>query len=312
MLSAVIFDLGGVVLQWQPERAFEQVLAPDEVAGFLDRIDFHRWNRRNDGGHRFDAAEAELIEQFPGDRDAVLAYRRYFEHTLTGMVPGTSAVIAELDRAGIALSALTNWSAETFPVARERFGILDRFGAILVSGEEKLLKPDPAIFALACERAGVDKESAVFVDDSPSNVAAAADFGLTAVQFTGADALRDALTTLGLLGPRPALGRPVFHWALRSAWEAARLSGTYPWSSRNVGYDAEGFVHGSFAEQVDGVRNRYYADLSSADLVLLELDPDAARIPVVVEDAGSGEAFPHLFAPWPVAPSVVRDADWRP
>jgi 2-haloacid dehalogenase len=300
VLSAVIFDLGGVVLQWQPERAYEQVLAPDEVAGFLDRIDFHRWNRRNDGGHSFDAAEAELIEQFPDDRDAVLAYRRYFAHTLTGMVPGTSAVIAELGQAGIALSALTNWSGETFPVARERFGILDRFSAILVSGEEKLLKPDPAIFALACERAGVVKE------------AAARDFGLTAIRFTGAEALRDDFAALGLLGPRRALGRPVYHWALRSTWETARLSGTYPWSSRNVGYEAEGFVHASFADQVDEVRHRYYADLSPADLVLLELDPDAARIPVVVEAGGSGEAFPHLFSPWPVAPTVARDADWRP
>lgn len=304
-LSAVIFDLGGVVLKWEPERAYEQVLPADQVADFLQRIDFHAWNRRNDGGHPFEAAETELIERFPADAEAIRAYRLHFEHTLTGMVPGTAAVVAELGRAGVALSALTNWSGETFPIARERFGILRRFSSILVSGEESLLKPDPAIFALACEREGYEAARTVFVDDSRVNVAAAQEADLTGLLFRDAETLRADLVSLGLLGPRKPVGRPVFHWALRSDWEAAQASGDYPWSTRGVPYDAEGFVHCSFAEQVEPTRAAHYADLDLDDLMLLELDVDRAGLPVVVEELGAGQEFPHLFAPVPVAEAAV-------
>ncbi|GAA3605282.1 HAD-IA family hydrolase [Microlunatus ginsengisoli] len=310
MLDAVIFDLGGVVLQWEPERAYERVLPAGDVAAFLERIDFRAWNRRNDGGHRFADAEAELIERFPDDAAAIRAYREHFAHALTGMVPGTSAVIAELGRAGVGLTALTNWSGETFPVARERFGILRRFTDILVSGDEAMLKPDPAIFALACERAGLDPARTVFIDDGAANVEAAERYGLTGLVFTDATTLRADLVRLGLVGERAAIGRRIFHWALRSEWAAATQTGVYPWSSRGVTYDAEGFVHLSFAEQVADTRRRYYADLADAELVLLELDPDATEVPVVVEPGGGSE-FPHLFAPLPVAEMTVHAADWR-
>jgi 2-haloacid dehalogenase len=310
-LSAVIFDLGGVVLQWEPERAYEQVLPSAEIADFLERIDFRAWNRRNDGGHAFEAAEAELIERFPDDAEAILAYRRHFGHTLTGMVPGTSAIIAELGRAGVRLSALTNWSGETFPVARERFGVLRRFTGILVSGDENLLKPDPAIFALACEREGLEPARTVFVDDAPANVAAAREAGMTGLIFTDAETLRADLARLGLLGPREPVGRSVFHWAARADWEAAQGSGGYPWSTRGVRYEAEGFVHCSFAEQVEPTRAAHFADLESEDLVLLELDADRLGLPVVVEGGGAGEDYPHLFAPLPAAHVVVRTPDLR-
>ena len=310
-LDAVIFDLGGVVLGWEPERAFEQVMPAEEVAEFLRRIDFADWNRRNDGGRTFDEAEAELIARFPEAEGVIHGYREHFAHTLSGMVPGTAAVIAELGQAGIALSALTNWSGETFPIARERFGILRRFSTILVSGDERLLKPDPAIFALACEREGLDPAGTVFVDDSPRNAAAASEFGLIGLQFTDAEQLRSDLVGLGALGARVPVDRPVFHWSVREAWDEAEASGLYPWSARGVGYDAEGFVHFSFAEQLEGTRTAHYADLSDDELVLLELDVAALDLPVVVEP-GRGELFPHLFAPLPVAEVVVHPADWRP
>lgn len=310
-LDAVIFDLGGVVLGWAPERAFEQVMPAEEVAEFIARIDFADWNRRNDGGRPFDEAEAELIARFPDAEGIIHGYRSHFAHTLSGMVPGTSAVIAELGQAGIALSALTNWSGETFPIARERFGILRRFSTILVSGDERLLKPDPAIFALACERESLDPGRTVFVDDSPRNAAAATEFGLTGLVFMDAEQLRSNLVELGLLGPQTPLDRAIFHWSVREAWDKAQAVGSYPWSARGVGYDAEGFVHFSFAEQLTGTRAAHYADLSDDELVLLELDAGALDLPVVVEE-GRGERFPHLFAPLPVADVVVHPADWRP
>ena len=146
---SVLFDLGGVVVAWEPARAYAEVLDPAAVEAFMRRIDFPTWNRSHDAGRSFDVAEQELLDRFPGDEAAIRAYRRNFDATLTGLVPGTGAVLAELQQAGVTCAALTNWSAETFPVARRRFGLLRRFAGILVSGEERLAKPDPAIFALA-------------------------------------------------------------------------------------------------------------------------------------------------------------------
>lgn len=304
-IDAVLFDLGGVVLSWDPARAYEQVLPPEQVPGFMARIGFEQWNRDHDSGRRYAESEAELLARHPEHVEAVLAYRRHFTHTL-GTVPGTGAVIAELQQAGVDVTALTNWSAETFPVARERFGLLRRFRAILVSGAESLAKPDPAIFALALQRFGLTAERTVFVDDSPANVAAARALGLTGLEFLGADRLRADLVELGALAARVPVGQPVQHLTERSWWEEAQATGHYRWSSRRLTYEAEGFVHASFAEQTPGTRSRYYADVADADLVVLELDPDAVSVPVVVEDLGSGP-YPHLYGALPVAEvSAVR------
>lgn len=294
----VLFDLGGVVLSWEPARAYEQVLSPELVPDFMATIGFEEWNRGHDSGRRYDESEAELLARHPEHAETVLAYRRHFDRTL-GTVSGTGAVMAELQQAGVGLNALTNWSAETFPVARERFGLLRRFRDILVSGEELLAKPDPAIFTLALERFGLTAERTVFVDDVPANVEAARSLGLTGLVFTDADQLRTELVGLELLEPRELLGRPVLHLTERAWWEQAVSDGQYPWSSRRATYEAEGFVHASFAEQIPGTRQRYYGDVADVDLVVLELDPDTLSVPVVVEDLGSGP-FPHLYGPLPV------------
>jgi 2-haloacid dehalogenase len=126
------------------------------------------------------------------------------------MVPGTSGILAELGQAGVRLIALTNWSAETFPVATERFGILRRFEAIVVSGTEGLLKPEPALYELALDRHGLSADSTVFVDDIPANVAAAATLGMAALNFTDAERLRADLVGLGLLAESQPISEPVF------------------------------------------------------------------------------------------------------
>ncbi len=303
--TAVLFDLGGVVLRWEPERAYQQVLPADEVRAFMTAIDFAAWNRAHDGGQPFATGEAALLQRFPEQAAAIRAYREHFPAAIPGMVPGTSAVIAELAQAGVRQVGLTNWSAETFPWAQQEYGILRRFAGVVVSGAERLLKPDPAIFRLACRRFGLDPAATVFVDDSPANVAAAARVGLAALPFTDATVLRSDLVELGLLGPRAAPAGPVYHLAVRSDWAEAERTGQYPWSTRAVGYHAEGYVHCSLAHQVAGVRNRFYADLPDEELLLLELGPDAG--PIVLENlqpGGAGEEFPHLYAA--LAPTGVR------
>ena len=293
-LSTVIFDIGGVVLNWVPERAYEQVMPADEVPGFMKRIGFDGWNRANDALASIEGSEDELVARFPADADRIRGYRQHFLRTVTEMVPGTPAVIAELGQAGVRLGALTNWAADMFALARPRFGVLTRFGDIVVSGTEGVVKPDPEIYRLACERLGIHPGEAVFIDDSPANVHAADEFGLHGLHFTSAAQLREDLVGLGLLADRAPVAEPLFHWTLRSRWAEATASGGFPWSTRDTDYNAEGFVHCSFADQVDGTRRRFYGDVPNAKLVLLKLDPDP-DLPIVVEDG-----YPHLFAPLPV------------
>ncbi len=293
-MDVVIFDIGGVLVRWVPERAFEQVLPADQVRPFMERVGFDEWNRRNDGRRSIAKAEADLAASFPEDAATIRAYRQHFLHTITQMVPGTAAIVAELAAAGVATIALTNWAADMFAIGRQRFGILQRFSDIVVSGEEGLVKPDPAIYELACRRAGVDAADAVFIDDSPANVVAAQAVGLHGLVFTSADTLRADLVALGLLGPRQPVTEPVFHLALRTDWLAAKKAGSYPWSERGVAYEAVGFVHCSFVGQVAGSRRKFYADVDADDLVLLRLDP-APDLPLVVENG-----YPHLFEPLPI------------
>ena len=293
-MRTVIFDIGGVVIPWRPERAFERVMPMHEVPAFMTRIGFADWNRANDGRASIAEAEDELVLRFPDDEVGIRGYRQHFLQTVTSMVPGTSAIIAELARAGVPVSALTNWSADLFAIARSKFGILDRFSDIVVSGQVGVVKPDPAIYLLACERLGRAPSRAVFVDDTPENAVAATRAGLTGLTFTSAGRLREDLVRLGLLGPPEPVTEPSYHWTPRAEWEAALASGFYPWSGRGIDYLAEGFVHLSFWHQLDATRARFYADLAADDLVLLRLDPDPG-LPIVVEGG-----FPHLFAPLPV------------
>lgn len=293
--DVVLFDLGNVVLRWEAERPFEQVLAPEDVAAFMDRVDFNEWNRQADHGRRYDDIEAELSQRFPADREAILAYRKHLQLSIPGMVPGTWALLAELQQHSIKVGALSNWAVDTFGPIRERFGILGRFDSLVLSGFEGVAKPDPAIYALACARNQVDPSRALFIDDLIKNVEAARAFGLTALLFTDAEQLRADLLNLGLPVPGTPHTEPIFHWTQRDDWQAALAAGHYPLSARNLAFEQTGFVHFSSASQVDQTRQRFFGDLSDAELVLLRLDPQT-ELPVLIEDG-----FPHLYAPLPLA-----------
>ncbi len=305
-LRTVVFDLGQVVLRWVPERPYAQVLPNHQVSEFMAEIAFSEWNRGLDAGRSIEVMEAELVARLPHRREAIEAYRTHFDASITGMVPGTGALLAELAAADVRLLALTNWSADLFRPTRRRFGLLQRFEGIVVSGEEKITKPDPALFRIVFDRYDVDPGTAAFVDDSAANCATATELGMAAVPFQDADTTRTQLVELGLLGPPTVITAPVFHVAKRKHWAALQADGHYPWSSRCVTYEAEGFVHLSFADQVDGVVARFYANDRPEDLVVLELDPARVGAPIVVE-----QGFPHLFGPL-LATAVVGTRDVAP
>ena len=204
-LSAVVFDLGAVLIDWDPRYVYRD-LFPDEVEmeAFLADVTSTTWNHQLDAGRSWADAVAELVATHPGHRDLIEAYWTRWSDMLRGEIPGTVAVLQELRDAGARLFALTNWSAETFPIARERFDFLGWFEGIVVSGEEGLAKPDPGIYRILLERYAIDPAAALFVDDRQENVAAALAAGMDGVVFTSPGTLRDDLVARGLLDAAPA------------------------------------------------------------------------------------------------------------
>ena len=208
-VKAVVFDLGGVLIDWDPRYLYRKLLADEAaVEEFLATVCTMEWNLEQDRGRPFAEAVAELVERHPEHAAAITAYHERWPEMLAGDIPGTVELLAGLRAAGVPLYALTNWSAETFVVARERFGFLEWFDGVLVSGEERLVKPDPAIFELLAERFGLDPRETFYVDDSEVNVAAARELGFDAVSFTGPQRLRRDLAARRLLARPAPTARP--------------------------------------------------------------------------------------------------------
>jgi 2-haloacid dehalogenase len=203
--TAIIFDIGRVLYRWDPRFLYERHLSGDALDAFLRDVVTTEWHFQHDAGRDFADTSAELIAQHPHHADLIAAWQPDFLDTIPGPVDGMPALVDELHAAGVPLYALTNFSHEFWPPFRAReAAMFDRFRDILVSGEEKLVKPDPAIYALALARFGLTAAETVFIDDNEANVAAAADAGLIALHFVNEPTLRRALDDLGLFSsPRP-------------------------------------------------------------------------------------------------------------
>lgn len=199
--STVIFDLGGVLVHWDPYALYRKLLPSDDaIARFMAETRILEWNAEQDAGRRWDEAVAKHSAEFPEHASLIAAWHERWEETMLGPITGTVDLLRELRDGGTALYALTNWSHEKFPIARARFDFLSWFDGIVVSGEERMIKPDPRIYHVLLDRYGVESSDAVFIDDSPANVAAAAALGMTAFQFTDSAVLRADLAPLGLVG----------------------------------------------------------------------------------------------------------------
>jgi 2-haloacid dehalogenase len=199
--TAVVFDVGNVLYGWDPQSFLVRQIADDEARlKFIEESDFFGWHESMDGGRPYDEAAAELSEKFPAYADLISAWSDRFGETITGPVPGTHEIVEALDANGVPLFAITKFSADFWPPfhARER-AFFDRFRDILVSGEVRMLKPDPAIYYLALDRFGLKPAEALFVDDRQINVDAALAVGMRAHLFIGADDLRARLDDEALL-----------------------------------------------------------------------------------------------------------------
>ena len=198
-MKVVVFDIGGVLVDWQPHLAWAEQLGSEEAAhAFIERTGFREKNARGDNGELFADMARELDD--PEDQRLFASYVEHYGRTVENPIHGTWDVLDRLRAQGTAVHGITNWSAETWPEgvkAHPRLG--EVFGTLVVSGEEGVMKPDARIFHILFQRAGIAPEDCVFIDDGLHNVEGARAVGMDGIHFTTPQALEIALTERGIL-----------------------------------------------------------------------------------------------------------------
>lgn len=198
---AVVFDVGNVLYDWDPRFLYERLIEDDRALdAFLRNVVTKEWHFQHDAGRPFAETSAELSAEYPEFADQIAIWGPRFHEQIPHMLPGMADLVEELDAAGVPLYAITNFSGEFWPPFRDReAAIFDRFRDIVVSGDEKLTKPDAAIYYLALKRFGLEAGETVFVDDREDNIAGAEAIGITGLLFTDAPTLRRDFARLGVL-----------------------------------------------------------------------------------------------------------------
>lgn len=198
-IKNVVFDLGGVLVDWNPRHLYRKIFIDEnEMEWFLDEVCSPEWNLMQDGGRPFSVAISELSAQYPELSDKIALYFDRWEEMLGGELVGTVEILEELKSKGTPIYGLTNWSNETFPIAFSKYDCLKKLQGIVVSGDEKLLKPDPAIYRLLIERYKIKPSESVYIDDNKVNAEASAGLGFNYIHFTTSQDLRTRLRDLGL------------------------------------------------------------------------------------------------------------------
>ena len=190
LVEAVVFDVGRVLYQWQLRALFAKLIEdPAELDWFLANVVTEEWHFQHDAGRPLADMVAERQAQFPGHADLIAAYPTRFDETIPGPVSGSIELVERLDARGVPLFAITNFGAEFWATFRPTAPVFGRFRDIVVSGVERLVKPDPAIFRLAERRFGHRAAAMLFIDDNADNIASAAQLGWQVHHFTHAAAL---------------------------------------------------------------------------------------------------------------------------
>ena len=184
-IKNVIFDLGGVLIDWNPRYLFRKVFNDDErMEYFLHNVATAAWNSQMDAGRPFEEGISELRSQFPEFSEQIKLYYTGWEQMLGGTIPEGVALLEAIRQSGRYVTyALTNWSAQTFPTAYARFDFLKDFEGIVVSGEEKMIKPAKGLYLTLLERYHLEPTECLFIDDNPANVATAVSRGMTGEVF---------------------------------------------------------------------------------------------------------------------------------
>ncbi len=199
--QSIIFDFGGVLLDWNPHNLYRRYFNnPHEIDQFLSEINFPEWNLQQDKGRPFSQGVAELSAKFPKYSQLIHAYSENWGESIVGPITGTIGILKSLKNAGYAIYGLSNWSSETFPIAYEKYDFFKLFDGIIISGEVKLVKPDPAIFEIMLKMINHPAAECLLIDDSAPNIATAEMLGFTAIHFKSPEQLELELQKLKILG----------------------------------------------------------------------------------------------------------------
>jgi 2-haloacid dehalogenase len=200
-IQAILFDFGNVLLEWNPRYVYRRYFPNDEAAmeRFLHEVNFMEWNAQQDKGRAFAEGVAELSKQFPHYADLIQAYHENWRDSIGNHFEGTVQLMKQLKDAGYSIYGLSNWSAETFPIAREQYDFFDLLDDIIISGEVGSIKPEPEIFQIALKRIGKPANQCLFIDDALINIEQARRMGFATIHFQSPEQLKNELHRLQLL-----------------------------------------------------------------------------------------------------------------
>lgn len=200
-INTIIFDLGGVLIDWNPEYVYLDVFDRDreKMQWFFDNICTNDWNENQDAGYPLQKATEERVALYPEYEELIRMFYGRWEEMLGEAINETVEILKSLiDNPNYKVVALTNWSHETFPIALERFEFLHWFEGIIVSGDEKTRKPFKEIYELTLNRFNITAENSIFIDDNKRNIEAAQALGINGIHFESPNALRNQLATFSI------------------------------------------------------------------------------------------------------------------
>lgn len=197
MITTIIFDLGGVLIDWNPNHLYSKLIADEEQRQhFLTHICSSDWNEEQDAGRSLSEGTELLVSQFPEHEENIRAFYGRWEEMLGGPIEGTVEIFRQLKESGrYKIYALTNWSAETYDIALKQCPFLSWFDGIVMSGIEKTRKPHPEFYQILLDRYQVKPQECLFIDDNYRNILAAEKMGIKSIHFTSAQELRNTLIT---------------------------------------------------------------------------------------------------------------------
>jgi 2-haloacid dehalogenase len=200
MIKNVVFDLGGVLIDWNPKHLYRKIFKNEtEMEKFLDEVCTSDWNEEQDAGRTLAEATETLVKEHPEHEKNIRAYYGRWEEMLGGPINGTVDIFKKMKAGGhFKIYALTNWSSETYPVALSHFNFLQWFDGALVSGDEKMRKPFPEFYDLLFKRYNLKPEETLFIDDNLRNIKAAEKTGMKTIHFTNSEKLEEQLKEVGI------------------------------------------------------------------------------------------------------------------
>lgn len=200
-ITAVVFDFGNVLLEWDPRKVYRRYFPNDEegMENFLREIKFMEWNAEQDKGRSFEEGIAILSREFPHRAELIRAYHDHWQDSIGDEIAGSVEILKRLKEKGFPLYGLSNWSAETFPFALSKYDFFHLFDDMLISGYVGTIKPDPAIFNLLLETIGRRASECLFIDDSPANIRQAKHMGFVTIHFVSPGQLETELKQTGIL-----------------------------------------------------------------------------------------------------------------